>query len=194
MNRSSLAVLSLFSFLLLFTSISVAQLGEVAGQPHFNVSIGARETLPVILVDQASYPLPVRVMLPTLTSKDANAISPILSASPMEGNIPADGELQINVTAYMPGGTNKPGYTWTGVMQIITVPTNASAPSAGGASILEGVAKIITVTATQHVSSLWDYLVPAVVVVVVIAAAGAAFLFYRGRPRKASAAKRRKRR
>ena len=47
MKSSSLAVLSFFSFLLLSVSLTTAQLGEVAGQPHFNVSIGGSQTITI---------------------------------------------------------------------------------------------------------------------------------------------------
>jgi hypothetical protein len=169
MNRPSLAVFSLFSFLLLFTSVSVAQLGEVAGQPHFMVSLGGTNTITITVVSQAPYPLPVKVILPTLTSKDANAITPTITASVMEGSIPPGGDLHINVTVYMPGGTNKLGYNWTGVMQVIAVP-NSTSGSGGGAQIMEGVAKIVTITATAHMESIWDWLTPVLVVVIIIVA------------------------
>jgi hypothetical protein len=173
MNKSTLAVLSLFSFLLIFSSISVAQLGEVAGQPSFNVSIGNSNTLVITVINQASYPLPIKVILPPLVSKDANAITPTVTAFPLVGNIPAQGEMKINVTVYMPGGTNKPGYTWQGVLQVITVPTPAASGSGGatGASILEGVAKIVTVTAKPYVFNIDNYIVYIVIAVVAVIAA-----------------------
>jgi hypothetical protein len=171
MNKSGLAVLSLFSFLLIFSSISVAQLGEVAGQPTVNVSIGSSNSVIITVVNQAGTPLPVKVILPSLVSKDANAITPTVSANPLEGNVPAGGDLHINLTVYMPGGTNKPGYTWTGIMQIVTVPTTSGAGAGGGAAIIEGVAKIVTVNAAQHISSIWDYLWIIVLVVVIVVVA-----------------------
>ena len=167
MDKSALAALSIFSFLLIFTSISAAQLGEVAGQPHFNVSIGSSNSIIITVVNQAGYPLPVKVLLPNLLSKTANTVTPVVTAVPMEGNVPSGGDLHINVTVYMPGGTNMPGDTWTGIMQVVTV-SNSSSGSGGGAQILEGVAKIVTVTATAHISSLWDYLWIAVVIVVIV--------------------------
>jgi len=179
MNRSSLAVISLFSFFLIFTSISGAQLGEVAGQPHFNVSLGGTNSITITVVNQAAYALPVRVILPSLTTTAPNAITPRVTTSITDGFVPAGGNLRINITVYMPGGTNKPGYTWTGVMQVVTVPN--SSVSGGGAQILEGVAKIITITATAHVSSLWDYLPVAIVAVVaVVAVVVVAVLFKKG--------------
>lgn len=171
MNKSALAVLSLFSFLLIFSTISVAQLGEIAGQPHFNVSIGGRQSLAVTVVNQADYPLPMKVILPNLVSKTANAVTPTFTANPMMGNVPPGGSLRINITVYMPGGTNKPGYSWTGVMQMVVV---ANSSVTNGASITEGVAKLITVDAAPHIPSIWDYawlmvlVVAAVVVVVVV--------------------------
>lgn len=171
MNKSGLAVFSLFSFLLIFSSISVAQLGEVAGQPTINVSIGSSNSVIITVVNQAGTPLPVKVILPSLVSKDANAITPTVTASPLEANVPAGGSLNINLSVYMPGGTNKPGYTWTGIMQIVTVPTSSGTGSGEGAAIIEGVAKIVTVNAAQHIPSIWDYLWLIVLVVIVIVVA-----------------------
>ncbi len=167
MNKSSLAVLSLFSFLLIFTTVSVAQLGEVAGQPHFLVNLGGSNSIVITILSQAGYPLPIKVILPTLTSTDANAITPIVTATPMEANVPVGGDLYINVTVHMPEGTNKPGYSWSGVLQVVAV-SNSS--SGGGAQILEGVAKIVSVTAEQHVPSIWDYLWLMILIVAIVVA------------------------
>ena len=173
MRALRLLALSICSFLLI-ASISAAQLGEVAGQPHFNVSIGSSNTLTVTVTNQAQYPLPIKVILPTLMSNDANAITPGVAASPMAGNIPAEGQLQINVTVYMPGGTNMPGYTWTGIMQVLAVPANSSSSGGMGASILAGVAKVITVTATEgvHATKTYDYITPLGIAAIIVASAG----------------------
>lgn len=191
MNRSSLVAFSLFSFILI-TSIAAAQLGEVAGQPTFNTSIGGTNTIQITIINQANYQLPVKVILPVLTTKDANTITPTVTAAPMVGNVPPDGQLHINVTVYVPGGTNKPGDSWTGVLQIVTIPTTSS--SAGGATILEGVAKVVTINAGQPTFNISDYLIPiAVVVIVAVAAAGVYMMRKKGKgpSRKSSAAAKR---
>jgi hypothetical protein len=169
MRRYSLAVFSLFSFLLFFSMVSSAQLGEVAGQPHFNVSLGGSNSINITVINEATYPLPITVLLPTLTSTDPNAITPGIMAYPMHAVIPAGKELQINITVHMPEGTNKPGYSWSGILQVLTVP-NSSSGGGGGASIIEGVAKIVSISATKHVASIWDYIVPIGVVVIIVAA------------------------
>ncbi len=191
MNRTSLAVLSLFSFLFLFSSISTAQLGEVAGQPHFNVSIGGSNSIQITVINEATYPLPVRVILPSLTSTDANAITPDLTANPMVATIPAGKELNINLTVRMPGGTNKPGYSWSGILQVVTAPNSTSGGSTG-ATIIEGVAKIVSISAIKSTFNIYDYLIPAVIVIIVVAAIVVAYkkgMFARKKKAQPTAAK-----
>ncbi|MDE1865014.1 MAG: hypothetical protein KGH94_00015 [Candidatus Micrarchaeota archaeon] len=170
MIRPSLVVLSIFSFALILTVVP-AQLGEVAGQPHFNVSLGGTNTIYVTMINQAPYPLPIRVILPQLISKDVNAITPTLKAYPMVANIPPNSELNINLTVYMPEGTNKAGYTWSGILQVVTEPNTTANSGATGATIIEGVAKIVSITATAHVTTIYDYLAPAAIVIAVVAIA-----------------------
>jgi hypothetical protein len=176
MGRTSLAALSVVAFLLL-ASLSAAQLGEVAGQPLVNVSVGGSNSVQIIVLNQANYSLPVRVVPPTLTSSTPNAITPTVTLSPMNGNIPPRGSLVINITVKVPGG-DKPGYVWTGVMQVLTSPATTGQ---SGATIIEGVAKTITVTATKPIFNIYEYLIPAAIVIVIVAAVGA-FLKLRKKP------------
>ena len=91
MNKSALAALSIFSFLLIFTSTQrPARRGR--GEPHFNVSIGSSNSIIITVVNQAGYPLPVKVLLPNLLSKTANTVTPVVTAVPMAGNVPS-GEI-----------------------------------------------------------------------------------------------------
>ena len=124
------------------------------------------------MINEAPYPLPIRVILPSLTSTDANAITPVITASPMEAPYPPI-RTSINVTVQMPGGTNKPGYSWGGILQVLTVPNStATGGGATGATIIEGVAKIISITAAPHVTTIWDYLLPIAIVAIIVVAAG----------------------
>lgn len=179
---------ALFLFTLLFLAFSTAyiakaQLGEVAGQPSFNVSLGSSESITVTIINEGSVPLPFKVILPTLNTI-ANTTTPSVTASPMSGSIAPNSDTSINVTVNMPSNSKNLDHTWTGVMQIVENSAVSTSGSSGeGAVIVEGVAKIITITASPPKFNIFEIIVPAVIVVAV-AGAGVA-LYYRNKGKKA---------
>lgn len=175
--------------ILLFTAlVPVAQLGEIAGQPHFNVSLGGSETINITIINQGNAPLPFRIVLPTLTTIP-NTTTPIVTATPLNSSIPPHSNSKISVTVHMPEGKNRPGLTWTGILQIVELSTNSTSSGGASASVVEGVAKIVTITSTAHVFSIWD-IVPYAIVIIVIVAVVVGVWHYRRRkmPRASKAA------
>jgi len=130
--------------LLVFTAVSAkAELGEVAGQPNFNVSLGQSETLNVTLLNSGDEPIGFSVVMPVLSTVP-DATTPTVTAYPMNGIIQPRSPYRVAITVHMPTAKNKPGLSWTGVMQFLQV-SNVSNP--GGAVLQVGVAKIVTITA-----------------------------------------------
>ncbi|MGC8622420.1 MAG: hypothetical protein ACP5UC_00435 [Candidatus Micrarchaeia archaeon] len=187
---------ALFVFVLLFLAFSTsyitkAQLGEVAGQPSFNVSLGGSESQTITIINEGSVPLPFRVVLPSLNTI-ANTTTPAVTAFPMSGSIAPNSEFEINVTVHMPSNSKNLGHTWTGVMQIIENSTISTSGASGeGAVIVEGVAKIITITASQPKFNILEIIVPAIIVVAAVGAGVA--LYYRNKSKKALASRKTKR-
>ncbi|MEM3753749.1 MAG: hypothetical protein QW778_04075 [Candidatus Micrarchaeaceae archaeon] len=156
------------SFLLLSVSeIAYAQLGEVAGQPFFNVSIGSSESITVTVINSGSVPIPFRVLLPTLNTI-VNTTQPIVTASPSSGTIPAGSSMGINVTVQMPPDKRNIGHTWTGILQVVEV-SNTTAGPGMGAVITAGVAKIITIYASPPKFNPFIYIVGGIIIVAVVA-------------------------
>ncbi|MEM3791242.1 MAG: hypothetical protein QXL16_00745 [Candidatus Micrarchaeaceae archaeon] len=142
---------SCFAFFLLLMICSMrtahAQLGEVAGEPFFNVSIGSKETIQVTIINAGSTPLPFKVILPTLNNI-VNTTQPSVSADPMNGTILPSSSIGINITVYMPYDKRNIGHTWTGILQVVEI-SNRTPMLSTGAVVLSGVAKIITIYASK---------------------------------------------
>jgi len=192
MDTKFLSIL-LFSFLafVLSASFSSAQLGEVAGQPSFNVSLGGSESFTITVLNSGSTPMPVQVILPTLNNI-ANTTTPTVTANPISGTIPPDSSMNINVTVSMPSNSKNLGHVWTGVLQVVENYSTPGSSSGGmGATFKAGVAKIVTITAHVPKFNILEFLVP-VVVVIVIGGAGA--YYYAVRKKAAAAAQKRGRR
>jgi len=167
------------SFLLLSVSgMLYAQLGEVAGQPFFNVSIGSSKSLTVTIINEGSSPLPFKVILPTLNTI-VNTTQPIVTANPMSGVIPAGSSMAINVTVQMPYDKRNVGHTWTGILQVVEM-SNTTSSGGMGAVIIAGVAKIITIYASEPVFNPIPYIIGGIVAIVVVAG-GTLYYYYRKR-------------
>ncbi len=137
--------LFILSFLVL--GIASAQLGEVAGPVSFNVNISSSQTIQLNVINSGSSPISYKVILPQLVAQQVNSTAPnITSSTPLVGTIMPYTQFPINLTVYMPSGNNKPGYSWSGVVQVIET-TNQT--QAGGAVVQSGVAKIISISAAQ---------------------------------------------
>ncbi|MEM3661942.1 MAG: hypothetical protein QXG73_03885 [Candidatus Micrarchaeaceae archaeon] len=152
--------------LLLIPSIAYAQLGEVAGQPFFNVSIGSSESITITIINSGSTPIPFRVVLPTLNTI-VNTTQPIVTASPSSGAIPAGSSMSINVTVQMPSDKRNIGHTWTGVLQINEV-SNATTGPGMGAVITAGVAKIITIYASPPKFNPFIYVIASIIIAAIV--------------------------
>jgi len=173
------------SFLLLSVSgLLYAQLGEVAGQPFFNVSIGSSKSLTVTIINEGSSPLPFKVILPTLNTI-VNTTQPIVTANPMDGAIPAGSSMAINVTVQMPYDKRNVGHTWTGILQVIEV-SNATSGGGMGAVIIAGVAKIVTIYASEPVFNIIPYIIGGIVAVVVVAGGGYYYVYLKRKKARAA--------
>ncbi len=191
-HKTTLIYFVLFaSFLFLSVSLAEAQLGEVAGQPFFNVSIGSSKSLTVTIINEGSSPLPFKIILPTLNTI-ANTTQPVVTASPMGGAIPAQGSMKINVTVQMPSDKRNMGHTWTGILQIVEV-NNATSSGGMGAVIVAGVAKIVTIYASKPVFNPLPYIIAGIVAVVVVVGGGSYYLHAKRKAAKAARLKAAKR-
>ncbi len=140
-----------FSFLLILTilvsTIVYAQLGEVAGPVAFDVNISSSQTLQLNVINSGNSPIFYKIILPALVSHQVNSTTPnITSSTPLIGTIMPYEQMSVNLTVYMPSGKNKPGYSWSGIVQVVET-TNQT--QAGGAVVQGGVAKIISISASE---------------------------------------------
>ncbi len=170
---------------LLFAQPAYAQFGEVAGQPHANVSIGSSNSVSFTLVNGGSTPIDFQIIAPaSFQSSTANTIPPVVTVTPMNGTIAPGAEFTINVMVSVPSGKNNtPGTQWVGVIQAVVVSNSSGLNGASGANIQEGVAKVLTVTAIAPRPSLLPEAVAAAIIII-----AAALIIYFKRFRKAKAA------
>ncbi|MCL4373958.1 MAG: hypothetical protein M1360_04830 [Candidatus Marsarchaeota archaeon] len=150
-----------------FSFVSYAQLGEQAGQPFFNVSLGSSQTFNYTILNSGSAPIGYQVVLPTLNTIPHNA-TPTVIVTPMNGTLAPNSQQRISVTVFMPG-SDKPYLKWQGVLQVVETATVSNATSGMGATLRAGVAKIVTIeSAPSKPLPLIDYVLIIVVVLVVI--------------------------
>ncbi|MGC8479657.1 MAG: hypothetical protein ACP5M9_03245 [Candidatus Micrarchaeia archaeon] len=164
--KKSFILSFIFISTFLLFNLSYAQLGEVAGQPHFNVSLGSSQTLKVTLINEGITPTSFKVILPTL-NQIVNTTTPTISAYPMNGTIAPNSDFSVNVTVYMPYNKNKPGLTWDGVLQFIEV-QNTTTSSGVGAQVVAGIAKILTITAAPPKSDIFGLILPLIIILIII--------------------------
>lgn len=177
-------VLSLLSF-----SIAHGQLGEVAGQVHFNVSIGGSQTLNMTVVNSGSSSVGFTASLNSIT-KIANTTTPKVTVSPASGVLLPHQQENLQITVSMPYNSKDIGKGWEAIISVVEQSNSSS--SSGGITVQEGVAKIITISAKQPTFPL---LIIIIIVVIVAVVAGAAFYFIKIRgkkPSKKSSAKKQK--
>lgn len=142
-----LVLAGMFLLVILGSVFASAEMGEIAGQPSFNVSLGGSQTLNVVLLNSGSDAINFDVVLPVL-NVIPNTTTPTVTAYPLYGTIAPHASYRVAITAYVPSSKNKPGTTWTGVMQFVQA-SNSTNP--GGAVLQVGVAKILTITAAKPV-------------------------------------------
>ncbi|MGC8652082.1 MAG: hypothetical protein ACP5UH_02420 [Candidatus Micrarchaeia archaeon] len=159
----------LLPFLLLFSLsfVPYAQLGEQAGQPFFNVSIGSSETFNYTILNSGPTPIGYQVILPALNTIPHNA-TPTVVVTPMNGTLAPNSQQKISVTVFMPG-SDKPYLKWQGVLQVVEVASVVNASSGMGATLRAGVAKIVTIeSAPPKPLPLIDYAISAIVVIAIV--------------------------
>lgn len=161
--------LILFGLILLFslTFITYSQLGEVAGQPFFNVSLGSSETLNYTIINSGSTPIGFKVIPPSLNTIPHNA-TPTVVITPMNGTLAPNSQQKISITVYMPS-SDKPGLKWQGITQVLQTSTQQINGSGMGVTLREGVAKIVTIeSAPPKPLPLADYVAGIVLVIAVV--------------------------
>lgn len=187
-------------FFVSFVAVAVAfvhaqsNIGEVGGSLFFNVSLGSTQTNSMTIINAGDEPLGFRMVLPTLTLRSniynftaANTTLPVITISPMNGTMPPHTQQQINVTVYMPVGTNKPNLTWEGLVQALATGNPAQV---GGASIQGGVGKVITIRSAPEK----PLIIPFSAILLVIMIAAGTGLYYATRKKKETRAKKSKER
>ncbi len=115
-----------------------AGLGEVAGQPSFNMYPGQTVTFDWTLINPNDFPVQIQFSFPTFTSTNG----PVLSYNGLNLTIDANSTKTFPITITLP--SNAPiGKTWEGILSA----------AAGSSGVSEGVAKILTVTSISPTST-----------------------------------------
>ena len=176
MNSKYVSLLILLS--LSFTALSYAQLGEQAGQPTMNVSVGSSATFNYSILNGGSTPINFTVILPTLNTIPHNA-TPTVTVTPMNGTLAPHSNMAVSIKVDVPG-SDKPGLEWQGIVQVVEAAPTKITSSGEGAVITAGVAKILTIySAAPKPIPLIYYIVAIVVVVIVIVAVISAVILRR---------------
>lgn len=162
-----------FPYFMLFAALAAslaivanAQIGEVAGTPHFNVSLGGTETLNYTVLSAANYPIGFNVSQIHVNHLPGET-DPVVTVSPTNGIIQPHTPVQLNVTVYMPTTNNTSGDVWHGYVSVVAVPVNNTGGSQGGASIQAGTLKQLYIAAAPAKTN-WLLIGAAVIVVVVV--------------------------
>lgn len=156
--------IALFS---MFAGLSGAQLGEIAGPLNYTISLGGTASLNMTIFNSGMAPLPYKVIPPFFKTPIANTTKPTVSISPSSGTLAPSQSQKILVTVTIPTQNNKPGYYWSGILQVLEVPNNTQQ----GVAIIEGgVAKGVNVTAQAPTFNILEVAIPAIVVIIAIVA------------------------
>ncbi len=146
----------LFSLLLFATALHAASalgLGQSAGALYFNVSPGSNKTLNYTVFDSGPGPLSFVLFLPNLSAVEG-AQTPKVVISATNGSIAAGGSEILYVTASMPG-SDRPGETWNGIIQVVEV---QKAEEQGGVVLHAGLGKeIIIVSSARRTGCITEY-------------------------------------
>ncbi|MDE1856704.1 MAG: hypothetical protein KGH98_01315 [Candidatus Micrarchaeota archaeon] len=170
--------------------VADAQIGEVAGTPHFNVSLGSTQTLNYTILSAANYPIGFNVSQIHINHIN-NKTDPVVSVSPMRGIIQPHTPVQLNVTVYMPTTNNTPGDVWHGYVSVVATSVNSTGGSLGGASVQAGTLKQLYIAASPAKTN-WLMIGGAVVAVIIVIVAVLHFkgiLKFGGKPSRPSARK-----
>ena len=135
---------------------TIPPIGEVAGPLNFQVPVGHSETLHQwTIIDGGDTPLNFMIDVPGSLQVTSSANSsegqtiPTVTAFPLNGTIQPHGMFVVNVTVYMPLN-NTPGQTsWEGLISAVEVTNQSNSGGAFGAVILQGVAKVLSITSTK---------------------------------------------
>lgn len=168
-------LLAVFSLFLLSSTVAYAQLGEQAGQPFFNISVGSSGTFNYSILNSGSAPISYTVILPKLNTIPHNA-TPIVTVTPMNGTLAPNSQQVISIKVSIPA-SDKPYLKWQGVLSVVETAPAANITSGAGAVIREGVAKLVTIeSAPPKGIALVYYLIVALVVIIVAVVAAYAVL------------------
>ena len=155
-------------FLFIFSTLSFAQLGEEAGQPFINVSVGSSATFNYLILNSGSNSIAYQIILPTLNNIPKNT-TPTVLVTPMNGTLAPHSQQLISIAVQMPS-SDKPYLKWQGILQVIEISAQQNSTSGMGAVIREGVAKIVTIESLPPLPlPFYVYIIIAIIVVIVIA-------------------------
>jgi hypothetical protein len=119
-------------------------IGEVAGQPSFDVPIGENETLPWTVLNYGA-PVNFSVQEGTITQLP-DTTTPTLTVTPSSWTMVHATSYTVNVTLYMPNDSRDAGKSWPSVI-IGAQATPWGFVCTSGACVLSGVAKIVSIAA-----------------------------------------------
>ncbi len=166
MRRVRFLYLSIPVLLCLFSGISSACIGEVAGHVHFNVSLGSRQTIQIQIFNSCNS---TTINFTSVVTLDplANAQTPNITVHPKHGTLLPDQGTPIYLTVSMPPNAIV-NTTWSGgaaVFESINVPGPNGTVSQGGV----GVQKILSATALpaqSHTINILYAIIAAAVILV----------------------------
>ncbi|MFI5412930.1 MAG: hypothetical protein ACHQX1_03490 [Candidatus Micrarchaeales archaeon] len=161
MNINSKLGVNIFKILAIFflyssclSTISSAQLGEIGGQLHFNIIPGQSQSIQWTLLNEGNTsisvqmlgPAPTQLQLTSNAMTSANQIPPTVYLTPANATIPEHSTVPVNITVFMPYNDTPGLASWEGILSAQEY-TNQTNP--GGAVIIEGVAKILTIASIK---------------------------------------------
>ncbi|MGC8694066.1 MAG: hypothetical protein ACP5RI_00370 [Candidatus Micrarchaeia archaeon] len=130
-------------FLFALSTFTFSQLGQEAGQPYINVSVGSTSNYSYLIFNSGSNSIYYQVVLPTLNNIP-NSITPTVLVTPMNGTLAPDSQQVINIKVSIPSN-DAPYLKWQGILQIIETSSIQNSTSGMGIVIREGIAKILTI-------------------------------------------------
>ncbi|MGC8538065.1 MAG: hypothetical protein ACP5MZ_03755 [Candidatus Micrarchaeia archaeon] len=174
------------SIFLLFSlvSLSYAQLGEQAGQPTMNISVGSSGTFNYSIINSGATPIPFKVIPPVLNTIPHNA-TPIVVVTPSNGTLAPGSTQIISIKVSIPS-SDKANLKWQGIVQVVEAAPTKIQSSGEGALITAGVAKILTIYSTPPKPIPLIYYIIAIVVVAIAVGVGASVVIIK-RSRKVHA-------
>ncbi|MCL5680207.1 MAG: hypothetical protein M1465_02620 [Candidatus Marsarchaeota archaeon] len=166
MSAKYLLLLS-FSLFLILGTMAYAQLGEQAGQPSFNISVGSSSTFNYSILNSGSSPIPFKVVPPTLNIIPHNA-TPIVTVVPMNGTLAPNSQQVISIRVSIPY-SDKPYLKWQGILSVVEVSPTQNITGGTGAVIEAGIAKIVTIESApaKGIPEIY-YIISALVVIIAV--------------------------